>query len=201
MCSRLVQVRMGTSRRRETAHFVLCLRQSVSFLHKSNITITSRVKSLSSFGEHPPDYTSDAPTGRTNVSTAADSCPACPLPAPFLENLFALPRRGEGASPPFWLLFSAPALSQHSVSSSQSPCQQDFTQWPGELQSVAQQHTHTCTRGTHHSFANTPPSPFWQAGQQTPLGYNVWKVTSGCTLDTVHYNIQPVNRWPTAWSW
>lgn len=90
-----------------------------------------------------------------------------------LENLFALPRRGEGASPPFWLLLSAPALSQHSVSSSQSPCQQDFTQWPGELQSVAQPHTlplspslsHTHTHRTStHTQTNTlqlssPPPP------------------------------------------
>lgn len=90
-----------------------------------------------------------------------------------LENLFALPRRGEGASPPFWLLLSAPALSQHSVSSSQSPCQQDFTQWPGELQSVAQPHTlplspslsHTYTerlpthRQTHYSFQAPHPHP------------------------------------------
>lgn len=79
----------------------------------------------------PADY-------EANVLTAADSCLRC-----LLENLFALPSQGEGASPPFWLLFSAPALSQHSVSSSQSPCQQDFTQWAGELQCIAQLNTHT----------------------------------------------------------
>ena len=93
---------------------------------------------------------STAPVCQRNVSTVADSCPVV-LYQLLLENLSALPRQGEGASPPFWLLFSSPALSQHSVSSSQSPCQQDFTQWPGELQSRAQLHTHTHTQ----QLANT----------------------------------------------
>ena len=104
---------------------------------------------------HPPPHTHTHPQGTKCVDRSRFFLPvlSSPLLSSFLENLFALlPRQGEGASPPFWLLFSAPALSQHSVSSSQSPCQQDFTQWPGELQSVAQpqpqQHTHTHTN-TH----------------------------------------------------
>lgn len=131
-----------------------------------------------------------------------------------LENLFALPRRGEGASPPFWLLLSATALSQHSVSSSQSPCQQDFTQWPGELQSVAQPHTlplplshiHTHRTSTHTQtntlqLSSPPPPPptlSWQAGQQTPFGYNVWKVTQGLQSERgAHCNREAVNKWST----
>lgn len=142
MCCTLVKVTTGTlSKRKHTVCRCLSRLRALQ-KKKETITITSRVKSLGSFTEHPPSLRLYiAPVCETNVSTAADSCLAV-LYQLLLENLFALPRRGEGASPPFWLLFSAPALSQHSVSSSQSPCQQDFTQWPGELQSVAQ-HTHT----------------------------------------------------------
>lgn len=109
---------MGT-RRETTTH-------SEALSTKRNITITSSVKSPGSFAEHPPHSIYCTRRLRDKCVDRSRFLSGC-----LLENLFALPRQGEGASPPFWLLFSAPALSQHSVSSSQSPCQQDFTQWAG----------------------------------------------------------------------
>lgn len=98
-----------------------------------------------------------APAHETNVLTTADSC-SDSLYQLLLENLFALSRQGEGASPPFWLLLSAPALSQPSVSSSQSPCQQDFTLWPRgtakHSPSLSCRHTHQQHTKTHKSFKN-----------------------------------------------
>lgn len=102
-----------------------------------------------SFAEHPPHCVQLCPRRLRDKFVDRSRF----LSGSLLENLFALPRRGEGASPPFWLLLSAPALSQHCVSSSQSPCQQDFTQWAGELQSIAQANTHTHTHaGAHYSL-------------------------------------------------
>lgn len=173
----------------------------IFLLQKNKKDITSRGKSLDSFAENPPSATLYPLQPSVRQMCWLQQIPV--LYQLLLENLFALPHQGEGASPPFWLLFSAPALSQHSVSSSQSPCQQDFTQWPGELQSVAQPHSHTATVSHADTHTKTHNS------LQTHLLHSPDKLVNRHLMDmmceqlpkplqwTQNYNIKLVNEWPT----
>lgn len=104
---------------------------------------------------------------------------------------------------------SAQALSQHTVSAFQPPCQQNFTVWAGELQSRPHTHTHTRARAhTHYSLkpallcspdkllrTQTPPKRL-TAGRRTWLkqlgGGSTFLAGAGAlrTATMTH------NRWP-----